>query len=319
MKTPLLSVIIPAYNVEDYIEECLNSVSQQLTSDIEVIIVDDGSTDRTSELISQYKKNSVVVVSQKNSGLSAARNSGLDKATGEYVAFLDSDDFWAPNFLKVLLPNIKSTDKADIVTYSYYEFFSSEKCFAKKTLQLSGSYNLPNDNCMKTIAQSGNWYSWSFIAKRELYKNIRFDEGRRFEDLLISPLIYAKSKSISIINDCLVYYRQRDNSTTRRLTPTDIDDGWHAMDRWLEYYKKEEEKNRGFWRILILNTFISCVSRCARVSNADGNVVQANIRKYRSLLPGKVIFDLPSLKCWAYFFFPQLMYKRLKKVVQKDY
>ena len=318
MKTPLLSVIIPAYNVEDYIEECLNSVFQQLTDDVEVIIVDDGSNDRTSELIRQYKKSGVVVVSQKNSGIAAARNSGLDIVTGEYVAFLDSDDFWVPNFLKVLLPNIKCTERADIVTYSYYEFFSSEKCFAKKTLQLSGNYNLPNDSCMKSIAQSGNWYLWSFIAKRELYKNIRFDEGRRFEDLLISPLIYANSKSISIIDDCLVYYRQRDNSITRRLTPADIDDGWYAMDRWLDYYKKGK-KNKCFWRILILNTFISCVSRCARVSNADGKVVQANIRKYSSLLPDKVIFDLPNIKCWAYFFFPQLMYKRLKKVVQKDY
>ena len=118
---PVVSVIIPVYNVEKYLEECIDSVLAQTYQNIEIILVDDGSTDSSGLICDRYaeKNTNISVIHQKNSGLSAARNSGLNKANGDYIYFLDSDDYISADAIEKLF-SIAENDKSDIVFFDAY-------------------------------------------------------------------------------------------------------------------------------------------------------------------------------------------------------
>ena len=121
MKDSKISIIVPVYNAEKYLVECLNSLVEQTYKNIEIILIDDGSIDNSAKICDEYAKKDerIKVVHQKNSGVSVARNNGLDMHTGDYVMFVDSDDWIELNTCEILINNIISNDK-DILIYNYY-------------------------------------------------------------------------------------------------------------------------------------------------------------------------------------------------------
>lgn len=217
-KEPLISIIIPCYNVEKYIKECLNSVISQTYENLEIIIVNDGSTDRTETEIKLFldDKNKmgggkIKYFYQENQGLSGARNTGLDNMNGEYVCFLDSDDFIHHNYVKVLYNTlIKYNADISICDFMKYSEENSQDFEWKKddTVIINTqkeSFKLINTNYKYVVV-------WNKLYKAEIFNNLRFVPQKIHEDEFIIHYIMGKINKIAFINNVLLAYRQNPNS-----------------------------------------------------------------------------------------------------------
>lgn len=206
----MFSVIVPVYNVEQYLDKCLASILGQTYKDFECIVVDDGSPDNSSAIIDKYVKQDqrFKVIHQQNMGISTARNAGLDIAKGDYIAFVDSDDYIADDYLEKIALKIADTD-ADILICGFIEIYKDcekNKVFAAKSIESI------KQNILADVWPS---YAWNKCYKKYLFENIRFPVGKIFEDLLTIPELCLSAKTIVCIPDKLYYYnRQNVNSST---------------------------------------------------------------------------------------------------------
>ena len=212
------SIILPVYNVEHYLRECLESVLQQSFADWEAICVNDGSTDNSAAILEEYghKDGRFKIVNQPNGGLSAARNTGLKAATGEYVLFLDSDDWLESNALERISESL--TDE-DILCFSGRRFFEKESQYHDADQLQPGSYatgmDYYNENALSVrdfafVCVVLRAYKREFLQSHELW----FKEGILHEDNLFTPLACYYAEKVKVINDCLYDYRVRANSIT---------------------------------------------------------------------------------------------------------
>ncbi len=219
----LFSIIIPVYNVEKYLRECLESVLCQTYEDWEVICINDGSTDGSATILEEYaaKDSRFKVISQPNGGLSAARNTGLDAASGDYVLFLDSDDYLEKEALQIVANNL--TDE-DLICFSGRRFFEE-----------TGAYEEADILHKETFSTGWEYYSKRALDKRDFafvcvvlrcYKRaylldngLRFKPGIYHEDNMFTPLACYYAKNVKVIPDVLYDYRVRGSSimTSRSL------------------------------------------------------------------------------------------------------
>ncbi|MCR5729218.1 MAG: glycosyltransferase, partial [Ruminococcus sp.] len=234
----MVSVIIPVYNVRPFLCESLNSVINQTYKNIEIIIVDDGSTDGSGEICDEYqqKDERIIVIHQENKGLSAARNSGLDAMHGDIVAFLDSDDAFLPEFIQIMVSSMLKTS-VDIVMCGYYS------CHTENRMTVSCSYNQntprhriysPNQVLNKMMKDEMNMFVWNKVYSSKLFSSLRFPSGYVYEDMLLLPLIIEKAKRILTINTALVFYRKRIDSISATFSEKSLRDWFYAI--------KEREK-----------------------------------------------------------------------------
>lgn len=213
-----LSIIIPAYNVENYIKECIDSVLNQNLKDYEIIIVNDGSTDKTAEIIEVYKNiENIKVINQKNMGLSAARNEGLKNAIGKYILFLDSDDFIEKDAISECINYIKEK-KLDILAFNYWNYFNEKNIYLEKRLKIekeifSGLDYLKFNLSFKSYPMAWlNIYSHEFLYKNKLF----FKEGILHEDVEFNVRLLTKVEKMSFLDVPLIYYRHREGSITKK-------------------------------------------------------------------------------------------------------
>ena len=204
----MISVIIPVFNVKPFLNEAVDSVIGQSFAHWEMILVDDGSTDGCSEICDSYaaKDSRIKVIHQKNGGLSAARNTGLNLCKGEYISFLDSDDSFYPDMLSTALEALQKHD-ADIVEFNIS--VNSRQLFHTN----EGSYSNRQAMIMQ-IEGKVSTAVWNKFYRRELWDGIRFTEGRNYEDLEVILPVLEKAKSIYVISEPLVSYRLRQESIT---------------------------------------------------------------------------------------------------------
>lgn len=210
-----ISVIIPIYNVEKFLPRCLDSVINSNYQNLEIILVDDGSTDSCSQICENYKKKDsrIKVIHKSNGGLSDARNKGIDIATGEYISFVDSDDAVDEDMFSYLL-KLLLDNKCDISVCNYITF---------STIELPSTQVNKRDNIIVynreealNILLKGNIshsdYAWNKLYKKELFESIRYPKGRKMEDIGTTYKLYYKAKNI-VIGDAIKYfYYQRENS-----------------------------------------------------------------------------------------------------------
>ena len=214
MSKYVLSVIIPVYNVEKYLQECIDSIINQLTEECEVIMVDDGSTDssgRMCDVICDSNPN-FTVIHKENGGLSDARNAGIISATGTYVMFLDSDDKLAPNSISTIINNIKHF-KTDLLL-GRTEVFSQDKIAIKKNnIDSYDNYqNIKDPSKILEELDKNNsfWFAaWLVIVRREflLENALFFEKGILHEDERWVPLVFANAKTAKMFDDAFYMYR----------------------------------------------------------------------------------------------------------------
>ena len=230
----MISVIIPVFNVETYVKECIESVIQQTYVDLEVIIIDDGSTDNSGKICDQYAEfdRRIKVIHQKNQGLSAARNQGLDIAKGDYIVFVDSDDYIEKDMIERLYKALV-VNNADLVICNIKKFYGETQVLNEIKSPLKDEIVLPYE-AIEKLFQSESWYyvvSWNKIYSKELWNQIRFPIGYIHEDEAVIHRIFKRCTKIVILEDQLYYYRQHDNSIMHRNTMQKTDIYYALADR----------------------------------------------------------------------------------------
>ena len=226
-----LSVIIPIYKVENYIVECLESICCQFVEGVEVILVNDGTPDRSmiiakeyiNENYSQYL-NQFVFIDQENQGLSGARNTGIRQAQGEYLMFLDSDDVVKNGFMSRIIPIVEKQE-IDIIQFKAYRFHdhSSKSINFMVDSPVVGKHQI-DDFILQFIFNSSNWFAWLRIYHKKLFKNRVFPLRKLYEDAYTTPFVFLEAKNIYFINECLLGYRINNQGITAKINEKSLDD-----------------------------------------------------------------------------------------------
>ncbi len=212
---PKISIIVPVYKVEKYIHKCIDSILSQDFTDFEVILVDDGSPDNCGKICDEYasKDSRVKVIHKENGGLSSARNAGIDIATGDYIGFVDSDDYISADmYSKMYISAVENS--ADIVACNLvHEYERTEKKPNKLKVFSKEQNDLILDNykgmeCLLLRRYFDN-AAWNKLYLRALFTGVRFPEGRLFEDIFTVYKLFSKASKVIYIHDPLYYYLQR--------------------------------------------------------------------------------------------------------------
>lgn len=208
-ENPLVSVIVPIYKVENYLRECVDSIISQSYSNLEIILVDDGSPDRCPEICDEYalKDSRIKVIHKPNGGLSDARNAGIEVAKGEYLSFVDSDDVIHSQMIEVLMKSILE-DNADVSCCDFFSFYD--------TGELSSSFIR---NIQYLVLDPKEWFlrkysaaAWNKIYRKDLWVSIRFPKGKYHEDVFTTYKICNVANKIAHCGHKLYFYRQRYSS-----------------------------------------------------------------------------------------------------------
>lgn len=253
MKRVELSIIVPVYNVEKYLERCINSLTEQTFRNTEILLIDDGSTDKSGELCDSWgvKYDNIKVFHKSNGGQSSARNVGLLNATGTYIAFVDSDDFVHPQMYEILMKQAKETD-SDMVSCKHIKYNEVEKCKFDHIRPSECKFDIVNGEHVikqywKFAQHILGMAPWNKVYKRAIFQDNFFKEGIIYEDHYILPYILEKCKKISYTDLELYYYYQSDNSTMRSafsIKRLDAFDVWmNSIIPFLERHDNVEDLN----------------------------------------------------------------------------
>lgn len=206
----VISVIIPVYKVENYLQECIESVVRQTVSDLEIILVDDGSPDQCPEICDHWAKRDarIKVIHKQNGGLSDARNAGLDIATGDYISFVDSDDWIADNMYETMLKHLLK-EEADICACGILA------CYPDKKIPMPVTPITGDSHAVFSQLYADAHYpvaAWNKLYKSKCWEKLRFPKGKICEDAFTTYRVIDSAERMVQIKDNLYYYRIRENS-----------------------------------------------------------------------------------------------------------
>ncbi len=261
---PLVSVIIPVYNVLPYLREALDSVINQTYKNLEILVVDDGSTDGSGEVCDEYLSDPrVIVIHQENKGLSGARNTGLDRMTGEYVAFLDSDDAFMPEMIEKML-DAMVRNQVSAAMCGFIACFTNSNMRAPNTRRNEQlHYNKERIISSSTglnmaITNKASWAVWNKLYQHSIWSSIRFPENANYEDMRVMCHVIERCDQIVIVPEMHVLYRQRFGSITRTQNEKNLHDyliAIRAIDKYVELH---------FPSVFSYENIIRFRERCAR-------------------------------------------------------
>lgn len=220
----LISIIIPVYKVEKYLEKCIQSVINQTYENLQIILVDDGSPDNCGKICDEYAKKDhrIEVIHKSNGGLSDARNKGLEIAKGEYIGFVDSDDYIESDMYEVLY-NLLKQYNADVSICNFYTV-SQEKIAIKNADNGIKEYN--RIEILKEILLDNNIqsYAWNKLYKKELFDEIKYPVGKKYEDIGTTFYLLEKCNKVVVTGKPEYYYINRQDSIVNNVTETTITD-----------------------------------------------------------------------------------------------
>ena len=295
MNSSKVSLIIPVYNVRNYLRKCLDSVAAQTYKNLEVVIVNDGSTDDSLEIVNEYtqKFDNMTCYTIENRGQGGARNFGIEKSTGEYIAFLDSDDYVENTYIeKLVLAAVESG--SDIAVCNNFD--------VDENGEILETYKNRYKNRITSLSSEPSILfnrvcPWGKLYKRELFLDLKFVSRIWYEDMRLMPKLLLKAEKICYIDDCLVYYVQRQGSTMnnnnlkRNLEIVDV------FNDVVEYYKSEGKyaqfKNELEF-LIIEHVAVATTTRVAVGNTKDKSSVLKELAAYLSGFEN--LYDNPYLK-----------------------
>lgn len=305
---PKFSIIIPVYNVEKYIEKCLDSIFNQTLKDFEVIVVNDGTKDKSIELIKNYD---IKIINQKNQGLSAARNRGVKEATGEYLLFLDSDDYLEKDTLKELNKSLKNNP--DIVRFQIREVYEDGKTINYEEIPFDNKSGVEAFKLITKYHFVEN--AWCYTIKRKYYleEKFSFRVGTYHEDFGLMPLVILKANKVNSISYIGYNYIQRQGSIMNikdyNKTKKKVEDFYN------HYLFLLEEANKTNLDTTYFKSFISngIILKITELNNHD-------YKKYKKILKKAKVYDnlvsdsiLRKIKKKIISISPKLYHKLKKK------
>ena len=222
----MISVIVPVYNVEKYLKTCLDSIIAQTESDLEILLIDDGSSDDSGKICDEYsiKDQRIRVFHTDNRGVSAARNLGLLESKGDYIGFVDSDDWIEPTMYEEMLSAIHRTN-ADVCVCSFIKEFTDRTEIVNNIKDKSYT----RKEALRAIAL-GPFYSyvWNKLVSKDLCKDVLFPEGQIYEDLTVTYKYFLNSHKTISVSTPLYHYRMREGSLVTGLSMNDLKEKWNA-------------------------------------------------------------------------------------------
>lgn len=316
---PIISVIIPVYNTELYMDKCMKSILNQNYQNLEIILVDDGSTDGSSEKCDLYARMDprIRVIHKQNGGQSSARNVGLDACSGDYISFVDSDDWIEPDMYSTLLEQLKGYDAALAVSGRYDAYENSEKKVIGKRLGKNGIVDAYEALPLMTLGQLSDFSVCDKLYRRDLWENIRFPEGEIYEDFAVMYKVLIAAKTVVLYDKPFYVYYHRGNSTVTSgfrealvCYPKQTKQFLTDMVSWYPEYTRH-----AVWaHIKAIQVVLIKLLRADRKTYMAHNVLYKNyvedLKKYRHLWKKDPLFTcMDWLVCWI------LLHRRLARLV----
>ena len=233
-----ISIIVPIYNAEKYLSKCINSLINQTKKEIEIILINDGSTDRSEEIINNYRDERIKYFKNENQGIGKTRNFGIEKATGKYLMFVDSDDYLKEDACEILFKKAEK-EKLDLVICNYYKV--DEETDKKEIIEIKEFKNTKlKDN--KELLLNVNLAPWNKLYKRDLIKKnkIKFVENLKYEDAPFVVETMDKAKRIGQVTEALNYYVIHKNSETT-IRDNKVFDIIEIVDKIRKYFSKRKD------------------------------------------------------------------------------
>lgn len=318
---PLVSVIVPVYNAEKYLARCLDSIVGQTYRNLEIILVNDGSTDRSGDVCLQYARSDprIRLFSQENQGLSAARNTGLDHMAGEYIHFVDADDYISPYMIETLLDALLRYDVL-VAVCDYVPVEDSDDHAALDTVpagQADFCKKMGRDEVFDTMGtpQIGRFVTaWAKIYGKEIFETLRYPVGRIYEDDFLFHRIYSQSDAVCYVNLKLYAYRQSLNSITRKdgvrcIYSKDLID--MCLDRFAFFHQYGIKKYALLAKKLLVSGSVYYLLSVTDKEKVKRQTVEIEKRVYQ--ITGKKLFSLK----WALFKASPGLYRFVKRAYSK--
>ena len=240
MHQPLISIIVPIYKVEPYLRRCLDSIINQTYKNLEIILVDDGSPDNCPQICDEYatKDKRIIVIHKENGGLSDARNVGLDICKGEYISFVDSDDWIDKKYIEVLL-DLAKKENADIAIGENIQ--TNGVCNKPKNISKIQVFSSKDAlNHLFSLNHIAFITSWGKLYKTELFFNLNFPIGKFHEDEFTTYILFYRSAKIAYTSEVLYYYFRHTNSITGSRHPWDV---LEFLEQRYLFFKNKNEKD----------------------------------------------------------------------------
>lgn len=245
MSNELVSVILPIYNVELYLKKCIEAVIRQSYKNLEIILVDDGSTDRSPYICDEYAKmdSRIKVIHKENGGLSDARNVGIQASSGVYIAFVDSDDLIARSFIEELYECCKKSNSM-IAVCAYTKFLDEEEISVfnnHNNVQIISGRELIKQIYLGQAGKFG-FVAWNKLYRRDLFDSIQYPFGRIYEDTFTTYKLFLNANQIALLNKSLYFYRMRPESImSARVSLKKIKDGVDADASVVKYFQENQD------------------------------------------------------------------------------
>lgn len=291
----MISVVVPIYNVQQYLSKCVESIFAQNFYDIEIILIDDGSTDECPQMCDDFASRDcrVRVIHKENGGLSDARNAGMKIAQGEWIYFLDSDDWMHPEALQTLFDFAKKND-CDVVQGGLYYAYENHLLYRQPSKKELKQSVLVNDDAMRSLITNDRVknFAWGKLYKTDLIRDIEFPVGKYFEDSFWQHLVIHRVKKYGIVDTPLYYYRQRENGISGYFSEHNLDllNGYEERISFIKQNYPELEKE-------MMVAFRNVLTSTCKIGKNLGMQSYRNYEKYAFQK-----YDFSQVNCAKDFF-----------------
>lgn len=254
---PLISVIVPIYKVEKYLNKCVKSIINQTYKNLEIILVDDGSPDNCGKICDKLaeRDDRIRIIHKKNGGLSSARNAGIEIANGEYIGFVDSDDYIKEDMYEILLNLIKKYD-ADVSICNLYDVIDGNECIRNKE---NGIREYSRLDILKEVLLDKNIqsYAWNKLYEKELFDEIKYPIRKKYEDIGTTFYVFEKCNKIVVTSEPEYYYLKRSDSLVNNVTESTVLDYTEIIIQRYLYTKENIKELKKYNNYYLAKTLIT--------------------------------------------------------------